>query len=147
MLAADTMEALHIPRGSYVVKVNNRKVLDGAMDRVHIPAEKRLTTMRAIDKLDRLGIEGVKMLLGRGRKTKAATLQKAPSSRIRKSQASSRQLPELQVRPATQELKAKKSFRKLPGWCEQLVMTTEFESTKLSFVASSTTQVPSTKLS
>ncbi len=29
MMAADTMEALGIPRGSYVVKVNNRKVLDG----------------------------------------------------------------------------------------------------------------------
>ena len=68
MLAADTMEALGVPRGNYVVKVNNRKVLDGAMDAVQIPAEKRLTTMRAIDKLDRLGIEGVRMLLGKGRK-------------------------------------------------------------------------------
>ena len=68
MLAADTMEALGIPRGSYVVKVNNRKVLDGAMDVLQIPAEKRLTTMRAVDKLDRLGIDGVRMLLGKGRK-------------------------------------------------------------------------------
>ncbi len=76
MLAADTMEALGIPRGSYVVKVNNRKVLDGAMDRVHIPAEKRLTTMRAIDKLDRLGIEGVKMLLGKGRKDESGDFTK-----------------------------------------------------------------------
>ena len=76
MLAADTMEALGIPRGSYVVKVNNRKVLDGAMDRVHIPVEKRLTTMRAIDKLDRLGIEGVKMLLGKGRKDESGDFTK-----------------------------------------------------------------------
>jgi histidyl-tRNA synthetase len=76
MLAADTMEALGIPRGSYVVKVNNRKVLDGAMDRVHIPAEKRLTTMRAIDKLDRLGIDGVKMLLGKGRKDESGDFTK-----------------------------------------------------------------------
>ena len=76
MLAADTMEALGIPRGSYVVKVNNRKVLDGAMDRVHIPAEKRLATMRAIDKLDRLGIDGVKMLLGKGRKDESGDFTK-----------------------------------------------------------------------
>jgi histidyl-tRNA synthetase len=76
MLASDTMEALGIPRGSYVVKVNNRKVLDGAMDRVHIPAEKRLTTMRAIDKLDRLGIEGVKKLLGKGRKDESGDFTK-----------------------------------------------------------------------
>ena len=32
MMAADTMEALGIPRGSYLVKVNNRKVLDGVME-------------------------------------------------------------------------------------------------------------------
>src|SRR5512143_1661533 len=68
MLAADTMDALGIPRGSYVVKVNNRKILDGVMDALQVPAEKRLTTMRAVDKLDRLGIDGVRMLLGKGRK-------------------------------------------------------------------------------
>ena len=67
MLAADTMEALGIPRGKYVVKVNNRKVLDGIMDAAAVPAEKRLTVLRAIDKLDRLGLEGVESLLGTGR--------------------------------------------------------------------------------
>jgi histidyl-tRNA synthetase len=76
MLAADTMEALGIPRGSYVVKVNNRKVLDGAMDALQVPVEKRLTTMRAVDKLDRLGIDGVRMLLGRGRKDESGDFTK-----------------------------------------------------------------------
>ncbi len=76
MLAADTMEALGIPRGSYVVKVNNRKVLDGAMDALQISVEKRLTTMRAVDKLDRLGIDGVKMLLGKGRKDESGDFTK-----------------------------------------------------------------------
>jgi histidyl-tRNA synthetase len=76
MLAADTMEALGIPRGSYVVKVNNRKILDGAMDALEISAEKRLTTMRAVDKLDRLGIEGVRMLLGKGRKDESGDFTK-----------------------------------------------------------------------
>jgi histidyl-tRNA synthetase len=76
MLAADTMEALGIPRGSYVVKVNNRKVLDGAMDALQIPADKRLTTMRAVDKLDRLGMDGVKMLLGKGRKDESGDFTK-----------------------------------------------------------------------
>jgi histidyl-tRNA synthetase len=76
MLAADTMEALGIPRGQYVVKVNNRKILDGAMDALQIPADKRLTTMRAIDKLDRLGIDGVRMLLGKGRKDESGDFTK-----------------------------------------------------------------------
>ena len=76
MLAADTMEALGIPRGSYVVKVNNRKILDGAMDALEVPAQKRLTTMRAVDKLDRLGIDGVKLLLGKGRKDESGDFTK-----------------------------------------------------------------------
>ena len=76
MLAADTMEALGIKRGDYIVKVNNRKVLDGAMDDAQIAPEKRLTTMRAIDKLDRLGIDGVRFLLGKGRKDESGDFTK-----------------------------------------------------------------------
>jgi histidyl-tRNA synthetase len=80
MLAADTMEALGIPRGSYVVKVNNRKVLDGVMEAIGIGGEenagKRLTVLRAIDKLDRLGLEGVKLLLGPGRRDESGDFTK-----------------------------------------------------------------------
>ncbi|MEO9169443.1 MAG: histidine--tRNA ligase [Aestuariivirga sp.] len=71
MMAADTMEALGIPRGQYVVKVNNRKILDGVMEFIGIGgpehAERRLTLLRAIDKLDKFGVEGVSKLLGKGR--------------------------------------------------------------------------------
>jgi histidyl-tRNA synthetase len=80
MMAADTMEALGIPRGSYVVKVNNRKVLDGVMESIGLGGEenagRRLTVLRAIDKLDRLGIEGVKQLLGEGRKDESGDFTK-----------------------------------------------------------------------
>jgi histidyl-tRNA synthetase len=76
MLAADTMEQLGIKRGDYVVKVNNRKVLDQALDNANVPAEKWLTAMRAIDKLDRLGIDGVRMLLGKGRKDESGDFTK-----------------------------------------------------------------------
>ncbi len=65
MLAADTMEALGLG-GKYVVKVNNRKVLDGVMDTAGVAVEKRLTVLRAIDKLDRLGTEGVEISAWRG---------------------------------------------------------------------------------
>src|SRR6201997_3625634 len=72
MMAADAIEALGIPRGSYVVKVNNRKVLDGVMESIGLGGEnnagKRLTVLRAIDKYDRLGRDGVAALLGEGRK-------------------------------------------------------------------------------
>jgi len=72
MMAADTMETLGIPRGSYVVKVNNRKVLDGVLESIGLGGEanagKRLTVLRAVDKYDRLGRHGVELLLGAGRK-------------------------------------------------------------------------------
>src|SRR6187399_613095 len=80
MMIADTMEELGIPRGSYVVKVNNRKVLDGVMEAISIGGEenagKRLTVLRAIDKLDRLGTESVKLLLGPGRKDESGDFTK-----------------------------------------------------------------------
>jgi histidyl-tRNA synthetase len=77
MMAADTMEALGIPRGSFVVKVNNRKVLDGVRDAIGIADDGQwLTVMRAIDKLDRLGISGVQQLLGEGRKDESGDFTK-----------------------------------------------------------------------
>ena len=80
MMIADTMEELGIPRGSYIVKVNNRKVLDGIMERIGIGGDanagKRLTVLRAIDKFDRLGVEGVRMLLGAGRKDESGDFTK-----------------------------------------------------------------------
>jgi histidyl-tRNA synthetase len=92
MMAADAMEALGIPRGGYVVKVNNRKVLDGVLESIDLGGEansgRRLTVLRAIDKLDRLGIEGIKALLGPGRKdesgdfTKGAGLGDAAIDRV-----------------------------------------------------------------
>ncbi|OAF16248.1 histidine--tRNA ligase [Bradyrhizobium neotropicale] len=77
MMAADTMEALGIARGSYVVKVNNRKVLDGVRDALGIADDGQwLTVMRAIDKLDRLGLDGVRQLLGAGRKDESGDFTK-----------------------------------------------------------------------
>src|SRR5580692_5207789 len=80
MMAADTMEALGIPRGSYVVKVSNRKILDGVLEAIELGGEanavKRLVVLRAIDKLDRLGLGGVRELLGPGRKDESGDFTK-----------------------------------------------------------------------
>ncbi len=80
MMAADTLERLGIARGDYVIKVNNRKVLDGVMEAIGLGGEesagRRLTVLRAIDKLDRLGIEGVRHLLGAGRKDESGDFTK-----------------------------------------------------------------------
>src|SRR5690606_11346882 len=71
MMMADVMEALGIPRGDYVIRVNNRKVLDGVLEAIGLGGQenvgRRLTVLRAIDKLDKFGVEGVRLLLGKGR--------------------------------------------------------------------------------
>jgi histidyl-tRNA synthetase len=68
MMAADALEALGIPRGDYVIKVNSRKVLDGVMEAIGIADQRqRLAVLRAIDKRDRFGWEEVRKLLGPGR--------------------------------------------------------------------------------
>jgi histidyl-tRNA synthetase len=80
MMMADTMEALGIKRGDYVIRVNNRKVLDGVMEAIGLGGEesagRRLTVLRAIDKLDKFGPDGVRMLLGEGRKDESGDYTK-----------------------------------------------------------------------
>ncbi|OHV75831.1 histidine--tRNA ligase [Rhizobium sp. LCM 4573] len=80
MMMADTMEALGVKRGDYVIRVNNRKVLDGVMEAIGLGGEenagRRLTVLRAIDKLDKFGPEGVKLLLGEGRKDESGDFTK-----------------------------------------------------------------------
>lgn len=92
MLMADTLEKVGIKRGDYVIKVNNRKVLDGVLEAIGLSGDEhagqRLTVLRAIDKLDRLGPDGVRQLLGAGRKdesgdfTKGAGLEADAIARI-----------------------------------------------------------------
>ena len=72
MLAADTLEALGIPRGDYVVKVNSRKILDGVLERVGVTADdKRETPHRAARHRQARSLRRRRacvLLLGKGRK-------------------------------------------------------------------------------
>ncbi|MFG6595433.1 histidine--tRNA ligase [Sulfitobacter sp. 1A13368] len=71
-MMADCLEEVGIARGDYVVRVNNRKVLNGVLEVAGLSGDdkeaERGIVLRAIDKLDRLGPEGVRALLGEGRK-------------------------------------------------------------------------------
>jgi histidyl-tRNA synthetase len=88
MMTCDTLEALGLGRGEYVVKINSRKLLDGVLEAAAVDSSKRGIVLRAIDKLDRLGKEGVHALLGAGRKdesgdfTKGAELSRDAAERI-----------------------------------------------------------------
>lgn len=83
-MLCDTLEAVGIARGDYVVRINNRKVLNGVMEVAGVldpsnpdaNAHERGIVLRAIDKLDRLGTAGVRALLGEGRKDESGDFTK-----------------------------------------------------------------------
>jgi histidyl-tRNA synthetase len=84
-MLADTLEAVGIPRGDYIVRVNNRKVLEGVLEMAapvrDLPDGDNLegeiahffdqsvkdAVLRTIDKFDKVGEAGVRELLGKGR--------------------------------------------------------------------------------
>ncbi len=81
-MLSDALETVGIPRGDYVVKVNNRKVLNGVLEVVFgsdesvadqliadhpTGTERKDALLRTIDKFDKVGIDGVRDLLGAGR--------------------------------------------------------------------------------
>jgi histidyl-tRNA synthetase len=82
-MLADTLEQVGIPRGDYVVRVNNRKVLNGVLENVfgsfepETDEDRELSTkfdefmidaiLRTVDKFDKVGEAGVRELLGKGR--------------------------------------------------------------------------------
>ncbi len=83
-MLADCLEAVGVARTDYVIRVNNRKVLNGVMEVAGVldPSDpdkftsERGIVLRAIDKLDRLGFDGVRALLGEGRKDNSGDFTK-----------------------------------------------------------------------
>jgi histidyl-tRNA synthetase len=76
-MAVEGLEAAGLPRGSAVVKINNRKLLNGLLTTAGVESEgQKLAVLRAVDKLDRLGPDGVRLLLGEGRKDESGDFTK-----------------------------------------------------------------------
>ncbi|HEX8233945.1 MAG TPA: histidine--tRNA ligase [Caulobacteraceae bacterium] len=85
-MAAEGLEAAGLRRGAYVLKINDRKLLDGVLDELDVFAPpQRLAVLRALDKVDRLGWDGVALLLGEGRMDESGAYTKGaglPSAAI-----------------------------------------------------------------
>ena len=67
-MLADALEAVGIARGDYLVRINNRKVLNGVLEAAEVRADQAEDVLRQIDKFDKVGREGVLALLTTGRK-------------------------------------------------------------------------------
>ena len=76
-LAVAGLEASGLPRDAFVLKINNRKLLNGLLATAGVADEgQKLAVLRAVDKLDRLGADGVRLLLGEGRKDESGAFTK-----------------------------------------------------------------------
>ena len=91
-MACEALEAAGLVKGMFEVRSSSRLLLDGLLQRIGADASvsnTRLAVLRAIDKLDRLGIDAVEKLLGEGRKdesgdfTRGAGLNEAAIASIR----------------------------------------------------------------
>ena len=69
MMLSDTLETVGIPRGDYLVRVNNRKVMNGVLEVMGLGDDQlaRDNVLRTIDKFDKVGEAGVRELLTKGR--------------------------------------------------------------------------------
>ena len=69
--------AAGLPQDAYQLKINNRKLLNGLLTAAGVEdGGQKLAVLRAVDKLDRLGVEGVAALLGAGRKDESGAFTK-----------------------------------------------------------------------
>ncbi len=68
MILSTALENIGLKRGTYRIKINNRKIVNGLLSYAGITgAEEEMAVMRIIDKLDKIGAENVAAELGKGR--------------------------------------------------------------------------------
>ena len=76
-LISEILNSCGLEKSEFIIKISNRKLSKGLLEKLNITDEqKQSITLRAIDKLDRVGVEGVQYLLGKGRKDKSGDFTK-----------------------------------------------------------------------
>jgi histidyl-tRNA synthetase len=77
VMISEILEKCGLNKDEYIIKISSRKITEELFKRINIDNnDQKLTALRALDKLDRLGWEGVNQLLGDGRKDKSGDFTK-----------------------------------------------------------------------
>ncbi len=72
VMISEILEKCGLTKSEYIVKISSRKITEELFKKIDLKEnQQKLTTLRALDKIDRLGWDGVKELLGAGRKDKS----------------------------------------------------------------------------
>jgi len=77
VMISEILEKCGLSKAEYIVKISSRKITEELFKKINLDNnDQKLTALRALDKIDRLGWEGVKQLLGQGRKDKSGDFTK-----------------------------------------------------------------------
>jgi len=77
VMISEILEKCGLGKEEYIIKISSRKITEELFKKINLDNnDQKLTTLRALDKIDRLGWEGVKLLLGEGRKDKSGDFTK-----------------------------------------------------------------------
>jgi histidyl-tRNA synthetase len=77
VMISEILENCGLSKEEYIIKISSRKITKELFQKINIDSsDQKLTILRALDKIDRLGWEGVKELLGEGRKDKSGDFTK-----------------------------------------------------------------------
>jgi histidyl-tRNA synthetase len=72
VMVSEILEKCGLNKEEYIIKISSRKITEELFKKINIDNnEQKLIALRALDKIDRLGWDGVKQLLGEGRKDKS----------------------------------------------------------------------------
>jgi len=77
VMISEILEECGLTKSEYIIKISSRKITEELFKKIKITeSQQKLTILRALDKIDRLGWDEVKQLLGKGRKDKSGDFTK-----------------------------------------------------------------------
>ena len=77
VMISEILEKCGLGKSEYIIKISSRKMTEQLFKKINLKDnQQKLTTLRALDKIDRLGWDSVKQLLGKGRRDKSGDFTK-----------------------------------------------------------------------
>ena len=104
IMISEILENCGLSKSEYVIKISSRKITEELFKKINLnDSEQKLTTLRALDKIDRLGWDGIKQLLGSGRKDKSGDFTKGANLNLKSIETIENELRK--EKPLTEDLK------------------------------------------
>tara|TARA_B100000941_G_scaffold289668_1_gene269572 strand:- start:979 stop:2313 length:1335 start_codon:yes stop_codon:yes gene_type:complete len=104
IMISEILENCGLSKSEYVIKISSRKITEELFKKINLnDSEQKLTTLRALDKIDRLGWDCIKQLLGSGRKDKSGDFTKGANLNLKSIETIENELRK--EKPLTEDLK------------------------------------------